>query len=81
MKRILFIALLTVLLLTACGAGATRSEARAPAIADVHGVRVGFLGRAEDCPQLAGKGFPGPALIEYPQVVEDVRALAKVEGK
>ncbi|MFO7899659.1 MAG: CapA family protein [Planctomycetota bacterium] len=58
------------------GAGATEAEAAALRTVTVRGVRVGFLGRAEDCPQLADVGFPGPAMIAYPRIVEDVRDAA-----
>ena len=59
------------------GAGDTEAEADALRLVEVNGLRIGFLGRAEDCPQLADKGYPGPAMIRYPQVVEDVRAAAR----
>jgi hypothetical protein len=58
------------------GAGETQAEAEALRTVDVNGLRIGFLGRAEECPQLADKGFPGPALIRYPDIVLDVQAAA-----
>ncbi|MFW6107916.1 MAG: CapA family protein [bacterium] len=58
------------------GAGATEADASALQAVTVRGVRIGFLGRAEDCPQLAEVGFPGPAMIACPRIVEDVRDAA-----
>ena len=58
------------------GAGETEADAERARIVEVDGLRIGFLGRAEDCPQLADRGFPGPAFIKYPQIVDDVRSAA-----
>jgi len=59
------------------GAGETEEEGRALHVVEVKGLRIGFLGRAEDCPQLSGRCAPGPALIRMPQLIGDVRAGAE----
>jgi len=59
------------------GSGETEQDGRALRVVDVKGLRIGFLGRAEDCPQLSSRCAPGPALIRMPQLIEDVRAAAE----
>ncbi|MCG3177772.1 MAG: hypothetical protein BIFFINMI_00092 [Phycisphaerae bacterium] len=60
------------------GSGRTEAEARAPRFVEVGGLRIGFLGRSEDCPQLHARGFPGPALMRMPDMLDDVRSAADV---
>jgi poly-gamma-glutamate capsule biosynthesis protein CapA/YwtB (metallophosphatase superfamily) len=58
------------------GAGADARTAGRPRFVDVNGLRIGFLGRTEDSPQIHGKRFPGPAVMRYPQLLRDVRDAA-----
>jgi poly-gamma-glutamate capsule biosynthesis protein CapA/YwtB (metallophosphatase superfamily) len=62
--------------ITHFGAGRDGMAAREPRYVDVKGLRIGFLGRTEDSPQVHGKGFPGPELMRYPQLLRDVRGAA-----
>ncbi|HYL81372.1 MAG TPA: CapA family protein, partial [Candidatus Acidoferrum sp.] len=62
--------------ITHFGAGRDGTAAREPRFVDVKGLRIGFLGRTEDSPQVNDKGFPGPGLIRYPQLLRDVRGAA-----
>ena len=59
------------------GAGATAAVGRKMRVVKVKGLRVGFLGRTEDCPQLKGRTAPGPALIKRRALLDDVRAARK----
>jgi poly-gamma-glutamate synthesis protein (capsule biosynthesis protein) len=59
------------------GAGETEREAAALGVVEVNGARIGFLARAEDCPQLRRGRFPGPALIRYPGLVREVGSAAR----
>jgi len=56
------------------GAGADAETARQMRVVEVKGLRVGFLGRTEDCPQLKSRTAPGPALINRQRLVGDVSA-------
>jgi capsule synthesis protein PGA_cap len=56
------------------GGGETEAAGRALRVVEVNGLRVGFLGRTEDCPQLADKGHPGPALMKLPEMMDAVKA-------
>jgi len=58
------------------GAGETEHDARSLRTVESGGLRIGFLGRAEDCAQLHARTFPGPSLIRCPQLLDDVRSAA-----
>lgn len=56
------------------GAAADDETARAMRVVEVNGLRIGFLGRTEDCPQLKGRSAPGPALIKRKALMADLTA-------
>ncbi|MFH0938816.1 MAG: CapA family protein [Planctomycetota bacterium] len=56
------------------GGGADPDEARSLRMIERSGLRVGFLAYAENCPQLFGHRYPGPAYNLMPEMEADVRA-------
>jgi len=57
------------------GLGASPAEARAGAVLERSGIKVGFLGYAEDVPGLKRQVSPGPAYMHEPHIVSDIRRL------
>ena len=60
--------------IAAFGAADDDETARRMRVVEVRGLRVGFIGRAEDCPQLGGRSGPGPALINRRLLLREVSA-------
>jgi poly-gamma-glutamate synthesis protein (capsule biosynthesis protein) len=59
------------------GAGENLAEARLPAIVEVNGARVGFLGYSEVGLWVAGADRPGVAPLDRQMILEDVSALKR----
>ncbi len=57
------------------GFGQDQAQARQPVILERGGVKVGFLGYAEDVPGLKRQVAPGPAYISEPNILEDIDEL------
>ena len=62
------------------GAGANLAAARTPAIKDISGYRIGFLGYSNTFPEefWAGKSLPGTAFGHAHQIKQDVQALKQL---
>ncbi len=57
------------------GFGPDQAQARQPVTIERGGVKVGFLGYAEDVPGLKRQVTPGPAYISEPNILEDIDEL------
>lgn len=57
------------------GFGADPAAARKPAVLERSGLKIGFLGYAEDVPGLKRQVTPGPAYISEANILEDIDAL------
>jgi poly-gamma-glutamate capsule biosynthesis protein CapA/YwtB (metallophosphatase superfamily) len=54
------------------GFGADQTQARQPVLLERAGIKVAFLGYAEDVPGLKRQVAPGPAYISEPNILEDI---------